>query len=778
MNYELPRQKVSSSSKTKAWFNKCAINSVWLSMDESNSIKPDVDTIRSNFELYDGIADKEELRKRYNVNGLANGKLNPSFEHFSTIKDRIDELVGEYIEKGTDYVLASVDSEAINAKLEERRKLAVQLVVRLLKAKNLKSEKMMEEIEAFTNQNYLSKVEIAANKILTYYKKANSVSYLEFEGFREALITAVTVFHVGVQHGRLKVRKVSPENIFAVRNGYSSDIRDAEIITEIEYLPKSRIIDMYTDKLTNKEINTILDKGFMNSGAEHEDKMSITFSNMDELNRFTKSRLLKETGDFIDEYGNIRVARTSWAGYRKIFKRKYYDENGDPQEDFVSEHAILDKDAGEEFTALWVKEWHEASVIGSDIVVDAKISEFQLKSSENPFEASSGYVGGFFNVGNNKAKSMVDLVKPYIYFRDLLFARIEDLLSSNIGKVITLDMAKMPTGWSAEKWYTFLKVHRIKVIDSFKEGSKGMATGKLAGQYNPSTRVEDLELGSSIGYYLEMIRFTDDMIAKVTGVTDQRLGAISSRELVGNVERSRLQSSLITEIWFKKYEKIILELYSLIIDVARATLEDDDRMQIVLDDFSYVIMSSLKDFKSSEFGLFPVNTRKFDELKSVLKQIALNAIPNGQMTPTQLIKLYKSSTVFDMVDTQEKLDVETRKRLKEEQEAAHARQMELIQATNQSKAQELTMEKELDYKIEEMKQQYKVKLEEMRIMDNAKSDAFGAYNSKRDGDNDGIADSVEIEKQKMINEQNDKDRVLKEKEIMLKYSIQKSKVKT
>jgi len=771
MIYNLPTQKVVSSKKNTNWFKDCVVGAVNIALNEKNSIKPSNENIKENFDIYDGDIKAEKVRERFTTSMLKNKDLNPRFDHFSVIRDRIDELVGEFIEKDNEYVIAALNSEAISEKIEERKKKAFGLLVDLIGKKDLTEEMVTKQLQEFSNAKFLSKAEIVANRVLSYYRGLYNLSYLEFEAFREVLITAVVTFYVGIEHGRLVIRKPSPENIFAVRNGQSSDIRDAEIIVEVEYLPKGKILDKYAEVLTETQIKKILDTGFESSAGAIESKKELVFDTMEELNRFTQKQIGGGSIDeYIDDDGNIRVAKASWKGYRKIYHRQYNDEFGDIQYDYVSEKHKADLDKGEVLNAMWVTEWHEGDLVGSDMVLNAKVREVQLRDPDMPFESFSGYVGEFFNVGKNKARSMIDMVKTYIYFRDMLFARIEDVLATNTGKVINLDLSKMPTGWSLEKWYSMIKVHRIKVTDSFKEGDKGFSTGKLAGQYNSPTRVDDMDTSSSITVYLNMIGVVDQMISRATGVTDQRLGAIAQHELVGNVNRSMVQSSLVTEIWFKKFELVLLKFYELIIESSKAVLNSDTRLQTVLDDFSHVILDSFDSFKLSTFGLLPVNARKYDELKNIIKQTAVNAIPNGQMTITQLASIYKSGTVFDMLNTQEKLEAANAAKAEEMREQDYQRQMEAITAQAEVEDRKLQKEQDFEFRLEEMKQAYKLELERIKLEDKVMSDAFSQY--YKDSNENGVDDTVEIIKQRMINMQKDKELAMKDKEINLKFQTE------
>ena len=76
-----------------------------------------------------------------------------------------------------------------------------------------------------------------------------------------------------------------------------------------------------------------------------------------------------------------------------------------------------------------------------------------------------------------------------------------------------------------DKWLYYAKTNSIAVIDSFKEGNIGAATGKLAGALNnASSGVIDLELGNSIQFYINLLEFIKMEMSEVVGITKQREG--------------------------------------------------------------------------------------------------------------------------------------------------------------------------------------------------------------------------------------------------------------
>jgi hypothetical protein len=94
---------------------------------------------------------------------------------------------------------------------------------------------------------------------------------------------------------------------------------------------------------------------------------------------------------------------------------------------------------------------------------------------------------------------MIDMMKPFSYLYDVVHDRLNKLIAKNWGKIISVDLAKIPSGWDMEKWMYYAKTSGIAVVDSFKEGNIGAATGKIAGALNnASSGVIDAEWGNTM----------------------------------------------------------------------------------------------------------------------------------------------------------------------------------------------------------------------------------------------------------------------------------------
>ena len=224
---------------------------------------------------------------------------------------------------------------------------------------------------------------------------------------------------------------------------------------------------------------------------------------------------------------------------------------------------------------------------------------------------------------------MVDMMKPYNYLYDVMHDRLNKLLAKNWGKVAQIDLAKVPKGWDMEKWIYFAKTQGVAIIDSFKEGNIGAATGKLAGALNnASNGVIDLELSNSIQFYINFLEFIKMEMSEVVGITKQREGQISNRETVGGVERATLQSSHITEWLFTKHENTKKRVLEAFLETAKIALKGrSKKFQYLLSDMSTRIMDIDGDeFAEADYGLVVDNSNNIQELNNKLDTLAQAAL--------------------------------------------------------------------------------------------------------------------------------------------------------
>ena len=172
----------------------------------------------------------------------------------------------------------------------------------------------------------------------------------------------------------------------------------------------------------------------------------------------------------------------------------------------------------------------------------------QFRSIDNLSECKSGYVGNVCSATNSVSTSLMDRLVPWVYLYMIIWYRTELAMAANIGKIALIDLSLVPDGWEVEKWLYYATAMKIGFVNSFNESNRKFnGTGQ-----NMSTQNKELNLetGNYIQQHIGMLEYISQQIEATSGITRQRLGAISTSELVGNTERAVTQSSHITEPYF------------------------------------------------------------------------------------------------------------------------------------------------------------------------------------------------------------------------------------
>mgnify|MGYP000647715200 FL=1 len=139
-------------------------------------------------------------------------------------------------------------------------------------------------------------------------------------------------------------------------------------------------------------------------------------------------------------------------------------------------------------------------MIGNEIFVNMRPRLIQYNRLNNPSRCHFGIVGSIYNLNETRPFSMVDMMKPYNYLYDAIHDRLNKAIASNWGSILEMDLSKIPKGWDVDKWMYFARINHIAVIDSFKEGSIGASTGKLAGALNNAGKGM---IETNIGNYIQ-----------------------------------------------------------------------------------------------------------------------------------------------------------------------------------------------------------------------------------------------------------------------------------
>jgi hypothetical protein len=501
------------------------------------------------------------------------------------------------------------------------------------------------------------------------------------------------VYKLDILHNEPTLTKLNPLKVHSVRSGNSDRFEDASIIIIEDFKSPNQLIDDYYDELKPEEIDTLLELNTTSTNEYSDDHNNHTLfrDSANELGMYSSIFELAELNghvfgqNYTDESGNIRELVVRWKSLKKVKKVKFYDEYGETQYRFESEEYIPDKVLGEEATEFWINETWQGIKLGKDIYLKMKPLDVQYVRANNPSKGHMGIIGQIYNTNQGRAVSLMDRAKNYQYMYDAIFDRLNKAIATNYGRILELDLSKIPANWEIEKWLHFAVVNKIAVIDSFKEGNHGASTGKLAGAMNTQGgRVMDMETGSYIQQHIQLLEFIKMEMGEICGVSQQRQGQISNRETLGGVERAVNQSSHITEYWFMLHESCKIRVMEAFLETAKVALKGNNKkIQYILDDLSIEVLNMEgDDFSEYDYGLLVGNTPRAVELEQAIKNYTQAFLQNGGSLST-VMDIYFSPSLVDMRRKLENAEDEQHQRASEQaqqqlqqQEAQHKEIME------------------------------------------------------------------------------------------------------
>jgi hypothetical protein len=766
----LPPQQLPFSKKNKKW-RKAHLD--WADSKtffNYSLVRKSVIHKKINYDLLNGKLHMSDIELMLNPDSIKAGFVPDRIQHYPIMNSKLNVLRGEESRRVFDYRVIVTNPNAIS-EIENNKKEELLQNLQKLMADTSKSEEEfnqeLEKLNDYYTYEWQDMREIRGNAILNHYVKEYNIPLLFNNGFMDAVTVGEEIYQCDIVGGEPVIERLNPLKVRIFKSGYSNKIEDADIIIIEDYWSPGRVIDTYHDVLSKKDIE------YIENIPDHIGQASIdSMDNIDERFGYVNNHMVGEEistdGFYFDPFnlfsdsisnsllpydlaGNIKVLRMYWKSRRRIKKVKSYDpETGEEVYNFFPETYIIDKDNGEEEQIFYINEAWEGTKIGTDIYVNMRPRVVQYNRLSNSSRCHFGIIGSIYNLNDSRPFSLVDMMKRYNYFYDVIHDRLNKIMARNWGKLLRLDLAKIPKKWDIEKWMYYAKVNGIAVEDSFKEGNIGAASGKLAGALNNSSSgVIDAEFGNSIQSQINLLEFIKMEMSEVVGITRQREGQISNRETVGGVERATLQSSHITEWLFVVHDDVKRRVLECFLETAKIAFKGrSKKFQYILSDNSMRIMDIDGDeFAEADYGLVVDNSQGTQELAQKLDMLAQAALQNQALSFSTIMRLYNSSSL-----------AEKQRLVERDEQAIQARNAQAQQQQLQTQQQIVQLENE--QRLAEMQQK-----EQANIRDNETKIIVAQIqaNSKEDGISEPETDDDRANLREKIREFDEKMRLEKEK---------------
>lgn len=703
-----PRQKLSFKQKGQKWRQSHLDWADHNSHLNNTIVRRKFKGKKINLNLYNGTVDIRDMKLVLNPGGLEQHFVPDSIQHYPIIAPRVNVLVGEEKRRKFDWSVQITNPNTVSKIKAEKMTLVNQKIKEFI-GSDLSDEELQKELEAYSdyiNFDYQDLREKRANLLMRSYIEKLEMKIKFQQGFKDALIMGEEIYMFDIINGKVTFEKLNPLKVHTLRSGYSNKIEDADVIVIDDFWSPGRIQDSFYGELKNSDVKKLDNGDFKGDGTDLDgeslaidDAAGWELQERESINSFIESSgIFSGSGStgrntYTDGAGNIRVLRMFWRSMKQIQKVTYFDELGKQQIKFRSEDYILDKDRGEASEKFWVSQWWKGIKIGKDTYVGIKPREIQYNKINEPSFNSCGIVGQIYNTNEQEAVSMVDRAKPFQYLFDISWYRVNEAMSKYLGAIVEMDLAKLPTGWNVTKWLYFARKSGISVVDSFKEGQKGMAKGKLAGSVGNTTgKVLEQKIGDFIQVHMEMMEFASSKMDEITGVSRQRLGQTESRETMGGIERAVSQSNHITEELFTLHDYCKKRCFQILLETSKIALKGQElKFSYIADDMTRQIMEIDGDeFAEEEYGLAVSNEDAINQMQQKLDGMIQLGLQNQMISFSSAMKMYNSPSMREvqrMIEKDEKSLKESQAKQSEDQNKMMQEQMKQEDAKSQREEQ-------------------------------------------------------------------------------------------
>lgn len=705
-----PRQALPHSKKTKKWAEECVRFADKNTVLSSSLIRKTVAHKKINYDLFSGQLNMKDVEMVLN-DGTDYGLPTKQIQHYPIMNTSINLLLGEERASQFDFRVMITNPNAISEIEEEKKAQIQQEVQRLVENSSLSEDEYnqkMQKLSDFFTYEWQDLREIRANCLLNHYKKEQNFDATFNDGFADVAINNEEIYQCTIEGYEPVLRKLNPMKVQVWGAGSSSKVEDADMIVIEDYWPRNRILDVYGDQLTKKQIDDIEEWTSQGDSSERfgdkgDPRNYFRFGDyVDQLNidgdggwvSFTDGVSTRDLP--FDIKGNIRVLQVYWKSIRKIKRVKSYNpETGKAEYTYKTEDYIPDESKGEEAKIQYVNEaWHGTMIGAGDkaIFVDMGPCQVQYNSMSNPSKCHFGIIGTIYNINESTPYSMVDMMKPLQYMYDVVSDRTLKLINRNLGKIINLNLSMVPAGWSISKWLDFARNKGVSVTDPFKEGNQGAAKGKLAGAFANTAPVLDLELGNSIQNNIALLDHIEQTMKNMVGISRQREGQVANRETVGGVERATLQSSHTTRWYFAKHEDTKKRVLECFLETAKIAMRGrTKKFQYILPDHSQKLIDVDGDmFAECDYGLVVDSGYDMQALNQEIQQIAQAAMQNNTLTFSTYLKLRSNCSIAEKIRMVE--NDENRAREAAQQAAQQQMQIESQKAQQELKLKQAELE--------------------------------------------------------------------------------------
>jgi hypothetical protein len=616
-HHQIPKQKIPPSKKNEDWGKRCV--EAYISLSDIGGFSTRRGHLTALYDFYNGHILEEDYTYVLKPYGKARRNFPSKIRNYPIIKPVVDLLLGEKAKRPINYTVAVANADSVSKKEEQKK-------AKIMQAMQQRFVNKLNETQGAPSTNTPSKETQLPQHIAEMFESSyvdkrasigqNSLSYLLFHQnvhhkFQKAwfhfLISGEAYTHRGVNNNEVFYDVLNPMDVDYDKDPDVDFIEDGDWALVRKDAHVSTIIDLYREFLSAAEMDQL------ENPAESHDGTFLVYGGSPDNDRLRggRSRL-------------IEVITVYWKSISKIGFLEYPDpETGDMETVEVPGEYKMPaelKKIGATILWDWVPEVWEGTRIGDDIFVKIGPTLNQRRSLNNPGLCKLPINGIKYSEINSDNVSLVQLGVPYQINYNIYKYRLEIAIAKSKDIIAQFDINMIPKKWDMDKFMYYIDAIGIAWVDYNKEGI----------QLNPQHQtVMDLSI-KTIQQYVVLLESILQEWERLSGVNRQRQGQTGEYEGKGITQQAIMQSSHITEDYFRKISTLEEKDMQAMLDYSKVAWVAGKKTSYVMPDgtVEYLAVNPL-DHMESEYGIFVTDAGQDIEKKQKVEALAQSMIQNG-----------------------------------------------------------------------------------------------------------------------------------------------------
>lgn len=619
------------------------------------------------YDYYNGKIDSSDYSYVLEPYGKRRDNFPAQIRNYNIIKPSIDLLIGEKAKRPFNWNVIVTSPDVVTIKEYEKNEAVKQnlyqwFVNRLNDAgfqTGMQSEEVQlpEEIEQTFERNWKDQRAIMAQQALNYL-----IPYLRWynktqKGWKDFLISGYAFSIRDINNNEPKYEILNPLDVDFDKDPDTDFVEDGNWAVVRQLVSRNSVIDYFRKQLTDEQIER-LESPRNTNGDNNQDEQIFH--------------------DGWDSY--TELVTVYWKSIRKIGFRTYQDEFGEILEEVVDEDYEFNPETDIDVEWDWINEVWKGYRIDGDMYLEIEPYPHQRSSIDNPSKCKLPVNGRAYSDRNSSNISLVELGIPYQLSYNIYKYRLENAIAKSKDILAMMDINLIPEGWNMDKFLYFVEATGIAWVNYQKEGV----------QFNPQHQgVMDLSI-KTIDQYVNLLRFIKEEWEYLSGITRQRMGEMSPYEGKATSQQAIVQSSHITEDYFRKYAEMEERDLQAIVDYSQlAWIEGKKGAYITNNGLQEYLDIDPDTYTHAEFGVFVKDASVEQEKLNQLKMLGQSMVQNGAPI----------SVIADIIDSDNFIEIKDRinkaeRMMQQLEEQAQQMEQQMRESEMQEKQEERAFEAE------------------------------------------------------------------------------------